>query len=351
MKSAGVDAYIAASTNSLVYLHSLNEHGGERLLMLAINGDEGERLICPALTETQAKRVGIADVRTWNDGEDPGGLVADLASDWDVRHGTIAIDDDLRASHLLLLQKAMPGATFIPGHPVLSRVTSVKDEEELKCLFEAGRIADEAFVQVLPRLKPGLTEFDVSKMLADAMTAGGGIPTFAIVGAGANGAEPHHHTDNTMIKDGDVIVMDFGCDYGGYQSDITRMAAVGEPDPEAKRVYRVVLEAHKAARNLIREGVTYEELDRTARGVIDGAGYGEFFTHRLGHGLGMSIHESPNVIEGNSDPVKVGHCFSIEPGVYLPGRFGIRIENIVTAQLNSHMSFNSEPPEELPVID
>ncbi|MBI3721857.1 MAG: M24 family metallopeptidase, partial [Fimbriimonas ginsengisoli] len=175
----------------------------------------------------------------------------------------------------------------------------------------------------------------------------GGVPTFCLVGAGANGAEPHHETDATPIRDGDVVVLDYGCEVDGYQSDITRTVALGDPGEEAHRVYHVVYQAHLAGRRAIQPGVSGRDVDRDARKVIVEAGYGEWFVHRTGHGIGMRGHEEPYVAETNTEPLDVGNCVSVEPGVYLPGRFGVRIENIVTVEEGGERSLNDEPLAEL----
>jgi Xaa-Pro dipeptidase len=190
----------------------------------------------------------------------------------------------------------------------------------------------------------------VEEALTAEMRRQGGKPAFCIVAAGANGAEPHHLSDDSELKDGDVVVMDFGCTVGGYYSDITRMAAVGRASEKAQEIYGIVLAAHRAGREAIRPGVTAESVDRAARRVIEEAGYGPYFMHRLGHGLGSRGHEEPNLVEGNKHLLEPGNCFSVEPGIYLPGEFGVRIENIVTVTEDGHESFNEEPPDELPVL-
>jgi Xaa-Pro dipeptidase len=218
-----------------------------------------------------------------------------------------------------------------------------KSADELEHLFRAGAMADNAIDRVRGTIKAGDTEHMVGERLETEMKSQGGLPMFAIVAAGANGAEPHHHTDETVLKSGDVLIMDFGCKTGGYLSDITRTVAVGEPDPEADKVYQVVYEAHMAARAVIRPGVTAGSIDAAARGVIDAAGYGEYFVHRTGHGLGMRVHEEPYIMPKSDEVIMEGDVFSIEPGIYLPGRFGVRIENIVTCTSDGHASFNVDP--------
>lgn len=175
------------------------------------------------------------------------------------------------------------------------------------------------------------------------MAAQGGVPDFCILGAGANGAEPHHANDDTKLKSGDVVILDFGCSVDQYRSDITRVVAVGEAAEEAKHVYDIVYRAHHAGLAAVRAGVTSGEVDAACRKVIADAGYGEFFNHRTGHGIGIEGHEEPYIVGGSDLRLEIGDCFSIEPGIYLPGRFGVRIENIVTITENGPESLNEDP--------
>ncbi len=348
MREAGIDAYFASSPITMQYLHGLNEHGAERFLSLGIHSNGEVCLICPSLTKNQASRAGIGDIRAWNDGEDPSQLFGQLAGEWGLKN--IVVDDDMPAGMVLRMQAAVPGLNIQTGHATRGLVMRTKDAQELELLSKAGEIADKAYEHIKTFIRAGMTEFDVAKELSRAMADLGGKPSFAIIAAGPNGAEPHHHTDDTVLKDGDVVIMDFGCDYGGYQSDITRTVALGQASEEAKRVYRVVHEAHWAGRRAIAPGIPMQELDRAARSIIAQEGFGDYFTHRLGHGLGMSVHEPPNVVEGETQPLEPGFCFSIEPGIYLPEKFGVRIENIVACTESGHRSFNADPPAELPVL-
>jgi Xaa-Pro aminopeptidase len=319
-------------------------------LTLAIR-DTGEvKLICPALSETQARRSGIDQIVAWADGEDPVALFEKMATEWNLQSGILAVDAILPARMLLQIQEALPAALFRNGEDLISQLMSRKEEGELALMRKAGEIADETYIEVLPRIRAGMTERQVGRMLQDGMAERGGKPTFCIVAAGANGAEPHHLTDDSFLQVGDVVILDFGCDYGGYQSDITRTVAVGGASDEAKRVYDIVLRAHQAARAAIRPGVTGEQIDAAARRVIEEAGYGPKFFHRTGHGIGMNGHEQPNIVAGNTQPLEIGNCFSIEPGIYLEGRFGVRIENIVACSADGHESMNDEPSSELVVV-
>lgn len=350
LANAGQDAFFAWSPVAMGYLHGFREGAGERFMTLAIHADGRAAMICPALSATQAKRSGIQDVRPWRDGEDPISLFRSLAQEWDISGGILSVDDEMPAHMVLSMQSALPAALFKAGGTVLAGLMRCKSYGELELMRKAGMIADRALAAGLSAIKDGATEIQVAAALKSEMSRLGGVPTFAIVATGANGAEPHHESDDTPIRRGDVIILDFGCDFGGYQSDITRTVAFGHADPDAVAVYDIVLRAHKAARQAIRPGATAGSIDEAARKVIEHAGYGEQFMHRTGHGIGMKVHEEPFIIAGSEVQVEPGHCFSIEPGIYLPGRFGIRIENIVSVSDNGHTSLNDEPGSTLLVV-
>ena len=225
----------------------------------------------------------------------------------------------------------------------MAALMRTKSADELALLRKAGKIADDAFQAILHKIHPGMTERNLERVINEAMADRGGIPKFCIVGTGANGAEPHHLSDNTHIMEGDVLVLDFGCSVQGYQSDITRTVALGEPPKEAKAVYEAVYAGHMKGREAIAPGVACSAVDAAARKAIVDAGYGDRFVHRTGHGIGMNGHEPPYISGDNAEPLEPGNCFSIEPGVYLTGRFGVRIENIVVCTENGYESLNAEP--------
>jgi Xaa-Pro aminopeptidase len=347
LRDTGVDAFFAWSPITMKYLAGFGESAHERFLVFAIRADGETEMICPALSENQVRRSGIENIHSWTDNQDPLALFADLAQRWNLKSGILAVDDDMSARQLLQMQSVLPAALFKAGQPVVSTLMRKKDAQELATMRKAAKIADDAYPAGLAALKAGVKETVISDALANEMKRLGGTPSFSIIGAGANGAEPHHLTDQTVVKSGDVIVMDFGCAVDGYQSDITRCACCGKAEDEAKKVYEIVLTAHMASRAKIKPGVEAQEIDRAGREVIKKAGYGEFFVHRTGHGIGMRGHEDPYIVEGNDTPLEVGDCFSIEPGIYLPGRFGIRIENIVNVTADGHESQNAEPADSL----
>ncbi len=347
--SAGLDAFLAWSPTSLGYIRGLHEHPGHRFFALCIKSSGEEVLICPALSESQARRIGIKEVWSWKDGEDALLLFEKLASDWNLKSAMVAVDEDLPALHLLKMQKVLPAALFCDGGPMLNGLRRRKTEDELILLRKAAVMADETFNEVWPQIRAGMTERDVEKMLFAGMESKGGTVNFGIVGTGAGGAEPHHATDSTVLQRGDVVILDFGCDVEGYRSDITRTIAIGHASDLAKEIYKIVYQAHHAGKASIRPGATLGSADAAARKVVEEAGYGPQFMHRLGHGIGLQGHELPYLMPGSEDLFQVGDCFSIEPGIYLSGQFGVRLENIYTCTESGAESLDIPIPEELPI--
>ncbi|MCG9894981.1 MAG: Xaa-Pro peptidase family protein [Fimbriimonadaceae bacterium] len=347
MAQADVSAYIAASAPSLRWLHGLAETGGSRFLGLAVHRSGAVRFIGPALSGDQARRAGVSDLDLWQDGIGVGPALRRLTDEWGLEGGSIALDDDAPSVMAFDLLESCPGVGLVRGLGLRSRVMGIKDAKEIDLMVQAGRIADEAYLAVLARLDGefragrALTERAVGEMLWEEMEARGGTPTFHIVGTGPGSAEPHHHSGEDEIGPG-VLLLDFGCTVGGYHSDITRVVHVGPvTDPEVDSVYKVVHQAQQAAANLAGPGVRFQDVDRAARSVIEAAGYGTFFTHRTGHGIGSTGHEPPHVVSDNIEAMAPGNCFSIEPGIYLPGRFGVRLENLHRVTPDGAASFNA----------
>ena len=220
---------------------------------------------------------------------------------------------------------------LVAAQGLLDGLRAAKDEEELARMRQAQRITDEAFREILNFIRPGLTEQDVAaRLVYELLRRGGRKVSFdPIVAAGANGSMPHAVPGETVIQPGMFVTMDFGCVYEGYCSDMTRTVAVGQPTEEMERVYHTVLEAQRAGIAAARAGVTGSEVDRAARQVIQQAGYGAFFSHSFGHSLGLEIHESPNASPSEQSVLPTGAEISAEPGIYLPGRFGVRIEDVL----------------------
>lgn len=236
---------------------------------------------------------------------------------------------------------------LVAAQGLLDGLRAAKDEEELARMRQAQRITDEAFREILNFIRPGLTEQEVAaRLVYELLRRGGERVSFdPIVAAGANGSKPHAVPGDTVIQPGMFVTMDFGCVWRGYCSDMTRTVAVGKPAPEMERVYQVVLEAQQAGIAAARAGLAGREIDAAGRTVIQAAGYGEAFSHSFGHSLGLEIHESPNAAPGEERIMPVGAVVSAEPGIYLPGRFGVRIEDVIVLSETGCRDLTKSPKE------
>ncbi|UQA93640.1 aminopeptidase P family protein [Streptomyces halobius] len=307
----------------------------ERLTALVVAPGHRPRLLVPELERPDAERssgAGAVDVSGWSDGTDP---YAEVAK-WLDPHGRYGVSDSTWAMHLLGLQRSLPGSAYSALTEALPMLRAVKDAHEVARLAAAGAAADAAYEEILGVPFAGRRECEVAADLARLLTGHGHSQVdFTVVGSGPNGANPHHEAGERIIQEGDMVVLDFGGLKDGYGSDTTRTVHVGEPGAEERKVHDIVREAQQAAFEAVRPGVACQEIDRVARRIIKAAGYGEYFIHRTGHGIGVTTHEPPYMVEGEHLPLVPGMCFSIEPGIYLPGRFGVRIEDIVTCTESS----------------
>ncbi|MEU9502398.1 aminopeptidase P family protein [Streptomyces sp. NPDC048196] len=321
----------------------------ERLTALLIEPGRRSRLLVPVLEQPDAEHaVGAAalDVSGWSDGADP---YAELA-EWMRPEGRYGVSDATWALHLLGLQRSLPGAAYAALTEVLPMLRAVKDAHEVALLAAAGAAADATYEKVLGVRFEGRRESEVAADLTRLLIEHGHSQVdFTVVGSGPNGANPHHEAGERVIEDGDMVVLDFGGLKDGYGSDTSRTVHVGEPSAEERKVHDIVREAQQAAFEAVRPGIACQDVDRVARRVIKAAGYGEYFIHRTGHGIGVTTHEPPYLVEGEHLPLVPGMCFSIEPGIYLPGRFGVRIEDIVTCTESGGRRLN-ETAREMAVV-
>jgi Xaa-Pro aminopeptidase len=282
------------------------------------------------------------EVRIWVDGQDPYALALD-----GVPTGPVAVSDLMPALHLLRLRAAGAADQQLAG-PVLRELRMRKDAAELAELRAAGVAIDRVHARVGEWLRAGRTEAEVAVDIAAAIVEEGhAVAEFVIVGSGPNGASPHHSVSDRVVEHGDVVVVDIGGPLpSGYSSDSTRTYAVGSPrDTDVAHAYAALQAAQQAAVAAVRPGVTCEDVDRAARDVLAGAGLAEHFIHRTGHGIGLDVHEEPYVVAGNDLPLEPGMTFSIEPGVYLTGRWGARIEDIVAVTDDGVERFNTRPTD------
>jgi Xaa-Pro aminopeptidase len=313
----------------------------ERLTLLVLRSDAEPQLLVPRLERPDAEAAAGAGALTmsdWSDGSDPYDSAAPLLRP----DGEYAISDSAWAMHLLGLQVRLPGTRYVAVTERLPMLRAVKDANELGRLEAAGASADAAYGEIVKVRFAGRRELDVAADLARLLREFGHEQVdFTVVGSGPNGANPHHEADDRTILEGDMVVLDFGGLMHGYGSDTTRTVCVGEPTAEMREVHEIVRVAQQTAFEAVRPGIACQEVDRVARKVITDAGYGEQFIHRTGHGIGMTTHEPPYMVEGEERPTVPGMCFSIEPGIYLAGRFGVRIEDIVTVTEDGARSFNN----------
>ncbi|MGW6129904.1 aminopeptidase P family protein [Cellulomonas sp. NPDC055163] len=330
-RAAGLDGVLVTPGPDLVWLTGYRPTAlTERLTMLLLLEDREPTLLVPTLERPDAEgAVGAAAATLvdWTDGADPYAAASALLRP-DGRYG---VSDNAWALHLLSLQTALPATAYDSLTRRLPMLRAVKDAAELARLAAAGAAADATYEEIVTVRFAGRRETDVAGDLADLLRGFGHEQVdFTVVGSGPNGANPHHEAGDRTIEVGDCVVLDFGGLLAGYGSDTSRTVCVGEPSAEVREVHEVVRLAQQAGVEAVRPGVACQEVDRAARRVITDAGFGEQFIHRTGHGIGVTTHEPPYMIEGEELPLVPGMCFSVEPGVYLAGRFGVRIEDIVT---------------------
>jgi Xaa-Pro aminopeptidase len=328
MATARIDLLALPPGDDLLYVTGFSPTADERACYLFIASDRAVFLV-PDLNAVQAERYIRLPFFTYSDAAGPAEALA-AARDALGSRRRIAPGDTMRADALLLLQRTWPEAEYVPASTVLAPLRMRKSPDEIAALANAASTADQAVEAGWGALRAGATEFDVAQVAGEAFRrAGAAESTFTTVASGPNSAFPHHHTGERAAAVGDPVLFDFGSRVGGYWSDITRMAFLGSPSRLYRIVHAVVEDAVAAALGAIRPGVPIGDIDRAARGVIERAGYGTYFTHRTGHGIGLSGHELPSITHTNAQLLEPGMAFSVEPGIYLPGEFGVRLEEIV----------------------
>ena len=344
--AAGFDGLVVAPGPDLAYFADyLPVATTERITLLVIPAEGEPAMLVPALehgSAAETRAAGAVRLIDWSDGEDEYVPAAALLRP----EGRYAISDATWAMHLLGLQQKLPGVRFEAISHALPMLRALKSGDEVDRLAAAGAAADATFEDVLRLPFAGRSERELAAELDRLLREHGHQQVdFTIVASGPNGADPHHEPGERVITDGDMVVLDFGGLLDGYGSDTTRAVHVGEPTDEEHEVFDTVRRAQQAAFEAVAVGVPCQEVDRAARAVIRDAGYGEFFIHRVGHGIGVTTHEPPYMAEGEERPIEAGMCFSIEPGIYLPGRFGVRIEDIVVAAEDGAHRLNNSSRE------
>ncbi|MDX1621852.1 MAG: Xaa-Pro peptidase family protein [Nitriliruptorales bacterium] len=332
MRDQGFDLLLVGPSADLRYLVGYHALPLERLTLLIVPAEDDPALVVPRLELPRARDQGVAghvSLHSWEEDEDPFRLVAGLASPHVSGSPVYAVQDRLWASFLLRLQDGLPAGEWQPATSVMRELRIVKDDTEIDALRGAGRAIDAVHAQVPQLLRPGRTEREVARDISELILDDHDEVNFVIVASGPNGASPHHETSDRTLSPGDAVVIDIGGTRDGYCSDMTRNYTVGSASDEYRAIHDVLLEAQRAAVAAVAPGVSAQEVDAAARERISDAGYGEQFLHRTGHGIGIEEHEEPWIVAGNEEPLRPGMTFSVEPGIYVDGRFGARIEDIV----------------------
>lgn len=347
MEQRGVDALLVGPGADMFYFTGFDHsHAGERLLAFVLRRDGSSSWISPTMNVAQIQPHAGSEqpIRGWADAETYLPALGDAVSGC----GSVAFDDEARSAFLMDLQALAPAVKVSKSSSIVRGLRARKDAAELNAMRVAGAQVDEAIPKAIASCRMMRMEFEVERDLRAIL--GDGNVAFTIVAAGANTALPHHETGRSTLLPGDPVILDFGTRFQGYHSDITVTCCVSEPsDPEVRKVYRTVWEAQQKALEAIRPGVPCESIDRAAREHIAAAGYGEYFIHRTGHGLGLQVHEPPYMVEGNAELLEEGMTFSVEPGIYLPGRFGVRLEVIASVGSQGVDLINQPSARELPI--
>ncbi|HHZ09869.1 MAG TPA: aminopeptidase P family protein [Rhizobiales bacterium] len=329
MRETGTGLVAVAPGSHMDWLLGFHPHPDERPCLLLV-GERKETFLMPVLNAEGTREATDISFFTWADAEGPEAALAAALADIETQAVTkVALDETMRADFALLLLGMLPDARHVFTGETLGALRMRKDPVEYAKLKMNAGIADRAMQKAFASIRPGMTELELAGIIRDHFASEGATPAFWIVGAGGNGAFPHHQTGQRRLEEGDAVVIDIGGRKAGFPSDITRMAVVGRPPEGYGQVHTIVEKAVQAALKAARPGVRARDVDAAARSVIADAGYGEFFVHRTGHGMGIDGHEPPYITSASETVLEEGMVFSIEPGIYLPGRFGIRLEEIV----------------------
>jgi len=330
MKERGFDGALVSPGSNFYYLTGIRIHeAGERPTILALNADGEFNLLVPSLYENV---IGDVPVTFWRDGENPYAKLATIMHELGMSDGKILIENTMRADWLIETLRI----SKIEPHPLSSLMRELrmrKDPEEIRLMEKAAKVVDEVFEEILSWDLVGMTERELALKIELAIRErSDGISFEPIVASGENGANPHHEPGERKLRKGDMVILDYGARWKGYCSDITRTIALGKPDEKLVEIYEVVKDAQERAFQAVRKGVKAREIDGTARRVIGEAGYGKYFTHRTGHGLGLDVHEEPYIGPDGEVVLENGMTFTIEPGIYVPGLGGVRIEDDVVVE-------------------
>ena len=350
MTAHHIDVAVFVPGSNLRYLSGIGFSTKLRLACLIVPLEGTPAIVLPTMEAPRAQSQAQfpLTVYGWDDDAGPAHAVATAFATLGIRGGTIAVEHVvMRVFELRAIEAALPAATIVNADPLIAQLRMHKTADELAAMQRAITVAETSLAQAIAAIRPGMNELQVAELWEKAIRAAGSVPSFDLaVGAGPNGASPHHTNGTRLLQAGDLVVIDGGAIVDGYVSDITRTIAVGTPSPRAKLVYDTVLAANVAGRAAAAlPGATGDSVDRAARAVIVAAGFGDAFIHRTGHGLGIDIHEPPFMVGGDMNQINPGMTFTVEPGIYLPGEFGVRIEDMLVRTADGATTMTSFPRE------
>jgi Xaa-Pro dipeptidase len=347
MTENSIDVFMIGPSSNLFYLTGYGVGPDERLFLFIMSKTGEQFILANVLYREQVKILPVKDQVYWKDGEDPLKLLKTEIEKRNITIKTAALETQIPVLFSLPLSQTFPDTRFVLGSVLTDPLRLLKDTEEIEMIRHACRSSDKALAAAIDKGSYwiGKTETEFSQALGAEFNKGELFSFGASVQAGPNAAIPHYSTGNALIKKGNCLLVDFWGRYNGYFTDCTRTFHFGKPDSEFEKIYAIVLEAYLAAESKARAGNTLADVDLAARSAIEKYGYGEYFTHRTGHGLGIDVHECISVNKGENIIIKPGMVFSIEPGIYIPGRFGVRIENLVAIGENGTEILHNYPRE------
>jgi Xaa-Pro aminopeptidase len=335
MKEKGVDYLILGPGSNMFYLSGFTEEQMERPLFLVLD-QWNTYFLAPKLYEEQLSKTHI-EVITYMDGENP-------YKKLEIERGKIiAIDDTLWSSFTIDIINTFSPSQLIKASEIMREVRMIKSKEEIEIMKEGVKIAEKSFLETISHIRDGMKEIEIAQLLIRKFIENGAerVSFEPIVTSGPNTSMPHLRSTEKKVKNGEIMIFDFGVKYKGYSTDTTRVVSLGKPEEDVLKVYEIVKNAQELAKKEVREGVKACEIDRIARSYISSHDYGNYFIHRTGHGIGIDVHEEPYISPDSKRAIQKGMVFTIEPGIYLPGKFGVRVEDMVYVDKEGGITFNS----------
>jgi Xaa-Pro dipeptidase len=346
IRKAGLGGMLIGPSEELLFLTGFTLGLCERFQAMFVTAEGACFYVCNLLYKGQVDQgyKGAFPVYTWMDGEPMTEAVGQALADHGLTGKTLGVNSSTQAFNVLDIARDC-GVSFVNGLAVLEEARIIKTPEEIEDLRRAARIADDAFSAVLTFIKPGMKELDIFNFLTQHMEAAGGEKTWGIIASGPNSSYPHYHGTDRVIEEQDMMILDFGCTVNGMYSDMSRTIFVGGITEEQKKIYDIVRESYEAGEAAAKTGAFIPDVDKASRDIIDNAGYKECFVNRLGHGIGYMIHEGPDIKKSNRRNLEPGMAFSIEPGIYIAGHIGMRVENIVLSTETGNEILNKSSKE------